>query len=575
MRRIAIWLLLATVVTAMGWLSIRLAGVRIYAVDECRNISSTRILTTGQLKNASANVSPFLALLCALTRNSTEAVDFFVRARFLMLEIFWLNLVLIALATGESLKSSRGLIALLGAATLAPLWDYGFEIRADNLLLTCVLLTWCLVRVRPGGVQSYAIAGVIAVVMQFISLDAFVYWLPLSLLILAFPPPGHNAPRWKLVMAWLVSALAMLVLIRFIYGLTGTWELFKSNFHRAAAAATGDNRFWPWQSLSRLLRQTPLLLALVGAALIALASDLRRRGKAALTWNSSLPEAVLFGIALIALLTNPNPYPHNLLHLVPYGFLFAWRYASALCREMAGVFALMPAVVAVVVFGHLVPFGSATARHWNWTNFRQENLMRLTEDLTDPARDTICDDIGMVPTRPSIDFHSYLQSLDHKEFLAGDDSKVPYLHAKSPAAVLISSYKADRLFEEDHGFIRDHYVSLADDFWVLGKVLPAGGGSFVISRPGRYRISSVAGSDLAGTYPEGLKGMMTPEDKGTINGKLDGVLISERAVELSVGKHVIETEPGDQAAVVWMGPKIERVHRVPQSDHRTLFVNWY
>jgi hypothetical protein len=575
MQRIAIWLLLATLLAAMAWLSIRLAGVRIYAVDECRNISSARILTTGQLTNASANVSPFLAMLWWLTRNSTDAVDFFVRARFLMLEIFWLNLVLIALATGESLKSSRGLIALLGAATLAPLWDYGFEIRADNLLLTCVLLTWCLVRVRPGGVQSYAIAGAIAVVMEFISLKAVVYWLPISLLILAFPPPGHNAPRRKLVIAWLVSALAVLLLIRFIYGLTGTWELYKSSFHRVAEPATGENPFWPWQSLSRLLRQTPLLLALVGAALVALAGDLRRRGKAALTWNSSLPEAFLFGMAFIALLTNPNPYPYNLLHLVPYGFLFAWRYASTLCREMAGFYALGPAVVAVLVFGHLVPFGSATSRHWNWTNFRQENLMRLTEDLTDPVRDPIYDDVGLVPTRPSIDFHSYLQSLDRKEFLAGDDSKVPDLRAKSPAAVLISSYRADRLFEEDHGFIRDHYVSLADDFWVLGKVLPAGGGSFVILRPGRYRISSVAGSDLAGTYPEGLKGMMTPEEKGTIKGQLDGVPILERAAELSIGKHVIETEPGDQPAVVWMGPKVERVHRVPQSDHRTLFVNWY
>jgi hypothetical protein len=69
--------------------------------------------------------------------------------------------------------------------------------------------------------------------------------------------------------------------------------------------------------------------------------------------------------------------------------------------------------------------------------------------------------------------------------------------------------------------------------------------------------------------------MMTPEEKGTIKGQLDGVPILERAAELSIGKHVIETEPGDQPAVVWMGPKVERVHRVPQSDHRTLFVNWY
>jgi len=69
--------------------------------------------------------------------------------------------------------------------------------------------------------------------------------------------------------------------------------------------------------------------------------------------------------------------------------------------------------------------------------------------------------------------------------------------------------------------------------------------------------------------------MMTPEDKGAISGKLDGVPLSDCSVELSVGKHQIETANGDQAAVVWMGPHRDRVHRLGPEDHRTLFVNWY
>ena len=570
MRRIAICLLLATVFASTAWLSMRLAGVRIYQADECRNICSAQILTTGQLKNVSSNVSPFLAMLCWLTRNSTEAVDFFVRGRFLMLEIFWLNLVLIALATGENLISGRGLIALLGACTLAPLWDYGFEIRPDNLVLTCVLLTWCAVRARPGGVQSYVIAGVLAVVMQSISLNSFVYWLPISFLILAFPPPGHNAPRRKLVLAWFGSTLATLVLIVFIYHLTGTWELYKSSLHRVSEETSGTNRFWPWQSLARLLGQTPLLLALVGAASLTLLTELRRGAKAPLTWNSFWPEAFLFGIAFIALTVNPNPYPYNLLHLVSYGYLLAWRYASVRWRDTLQSPTLAPALAGLLVFAHLVPFGSATSRHWHWTNFRQEKLMRLAEQLTDPVRDSIYDAIGMVPTRPCIDFH--LCSSNIRGF---QDDSVRGAGDNLPAAVLISSFRTDWLSEAAHAFIRDHYVSLADDFWVLGKVLPKGGGSFEISRPGRYRISSLQGSDLAGTYPEGLKGMLTPEDKGTLSGSLDGLPMSDGAVELSVGKHLIETATPDQAAIVWMGPKLERAHRLSPADHRALFVNWY
>jgi hypothetical protein len=100
---------------------------------------------------------------------------------------------------------------------------------------------------------------------------------------------------------------------------------------------------------------------------------------------------------------------------------------------------------------------------------------------------------------------------------------------------------------------------LADDFWVLGKVLDAGGGTFEIYHPGRYRISTLKGSDLADTYPGGMKGLMTPEDPGRVSGTLDGVPISDHPVEL----------------VVWMGPRLDRVHRLGPGDHRALFVNWY
>jgi hypothetical protein len=571
MHRIAIWLTLAATLAAIGWFSMRLAGVRIYHADECQNMFTTQLLTTGQLRNGPANVSPFLAMLSRLTRNSTQAIDLLVRARFLMLEIFWLNLVLIALATGEVLTSPRGLIALLGAATLAPLWDYGFEIRYDNVLLTGVLLTWCVVRVRPAGVQSYAIAGAVAAVIQLITFEAFVYFVPITLLILAFPPPGHKAPRWKLALAWFLSALAVLVLIRLIYGGTAISELYKTGFHRVEGAGTGDIRFWPWQSLSRLLGQTPLLLALLGGALLGIAGDLRRRGKAALTWNSSLPEAFLFCVALIALAISPNPYPNNLLQLVSYGFLFAFRYASALSTEFGDVRLLRPAVAAVVVFAHLVPFGSATSRHWKWTNFRQEQLMGLAERLTNPERDPVYDDVGMVPTRSTIHASRSLHIQDSAE----GPGQVREMLAARPAAVFIPSYRTDWLAEKDHEFIRERYVSLADDFWVLGKVLPSGGGTFEIFHPGRYRISTLKGSDLDGTYPVGWEGMTTPEDKGTLSGTLDGAPLSVRPVELTVGTHRLECAQDCQAAVVWMGPRLERVHRINPGDHRMLFVNWY
>ena len=149
-----------------------------------------------------------------------------------MLGIFWLNIVLIAVATGERLFSRQGLIALAAAATLAPLWDYGFEIRHDNLLLTGVLLTWCVVRVRPAGIRSYVIAGAIAAALQFVAFKAFVYTFPLSLGILACPPPDHRARRWKLALAWIAGALAMFLMLRLAYGAAGLWDLYLADLRR-------------------------------------------------------------------------------------------------------------------------------------------------------------------------------------------------------------------------------------------------------------------------------------------------------------------------------------------------------
>ena len=87
--------------------------------------------------------------------------------------------------------------------------------------------------------------------------------------------------------------------------------------------------------------------------------------------------------------------------------------------------------------------------------------------------------------------------------------------------------------------------------------------------------SSLEGSDLAGTYPGGLAGLMAPAVEGSVIGTLDGVPLSKHPVELLVGTHRVETKPDCQPAVVWMGPWQERIGRLGDSDHRFLFVRWY
>jgi hypothetical protein len=575
MNRALILILLASL-AGLIWFSHRMAGVRIYHADECQNVSMARIIATGQTKAFYAEAGLFqTGVLAWLARGATRSVDIFVAARFVMLEIFWLNVVLIALATGERLLSRRGLIALVGAATLAPLWDYGFEIRPDNLLLCGVLLMWCAVRVHPKGLQPFVIVGALAVGLQFVAFRAAAFTLPISVAILAFPPPGQQARRWKLALAWAAGALGMFALIRVAYGAAGLWDVYMADVRRVLGDISGGNRFGPGEALRRLLGQTPLLLAFLTAALVAVVVDLRRRGKAALAWDGALPEALLFLDALAVLLINPAPEPYNLLHLVPYAFLLAFRYASGLIEEIWARLALRPVLVALLVFAHLVPFGVATRRHLRWPNYYQEARMRLAEELTDPARDAVYDGIGLVPTRPRIHFYWSLPNGNRRSLAEEQGLRMRDMLAARPASVFIPNYRTDWLPEADHAFVRERYVSFTDDFWVLGKVLPAGGGTFEVVHPGRYRISSLEGSDLAGTYPGGLAGLKAPVVEGSLIGTLDGVPLSKRSVELTVGTHRIETKPDCQPAVVWMGPRQERIGRLGDSDHRFLFVRWY
>jgi hypothetical protein len=577
MRRGYIWILLGSLAVLLG-LSVHLAIARFYQVDECTELIVARILAMGQAKTYPASIGLLQFPLSWVVHGAVRSADFYVAARLVLVAIFWLNLVLIAIATGERLFSRRGLVALLGAATLAPLWDYGFEIRHDNLLLTGLLLTWYVVRVRPKGPPSYFVAGALALALQFAAHKAFAYVIPLSLAILVFPPPRHKAPRWKLALFWAAGAFGTLVALRLFYGAygaTGLWDVHRRSLQFVSNVASDGGRFGPWIALGRLPGQTPLLLTLLVSALVAVAVDLRSRGRSALAWDGNLPEALLLVLAFSVLLLNPTPFPYNLLHLVPYAFLLAFRHASALFKKMQGNPSLLLLAGAVLVFVHLAPFCVATQRHWNWPNSRQTCLMRLAEDLTDPMKDPVFDGIGMVLTRPMIHPLSLLHSLTLESLIKGSGPQVRDMLAARPAAVFIPNYRTDWLPAADQDALRERYVALADDFRVLGKVLPAGGGTFQVFHPGRYRISSLQESDLAETCR--VSGAQNPArlEEGSFTATLDGAPVTGGPVELTMGEHRLECKPGCQPAVVWVGPRLDRVGRLSERDHRLLFVNWY
>ena len=521
--------------------SLRLAAMRIFHVDECAVVHAARVLATSQTPASNlTHFGLFELSLAWLTSGSTRAIEAFVSARLVMFEWFWLNILLIALATGEKLLSIRGLIAVMGAATLAPLWDYGFEIRPDNAVLTGLLVIWCVARVGPAGLKASALIGGLTVLLQFVALKSLLYTLPISFLALAFPHDGHRSPRWKRVLAWLAGGVVILCAIRLLFGMAGMWESYRAGVAGTSGSSTNEDRFGAVLTLGRLLTQTPLLLAVLLTGAISLIAEISRRGKVRFDWAGLMPEAVLASVAFVALLMNSTPQPYHLVLLVPCAYLFAIRYAFRAAEHFRWRTSLAAPLCGVLLFTHFVPFWLATRRHSDWSNSRQEGLMRRAEDLTDPAKDPVYDSTGMVCTR----------------------RMVRSILAATPPAVYIPSYRTDGLAEAERKFLRRHYVSFADDFWVLGRVLTNRASDFEIAHAGRYRISTLAGSDLAGTYPEGFRGLITPEEQGAIAATLDGLPLTNQVVDLSVGAHHLETATNCSPAVVWVGPKLGRIHRV-------------
>jgi hypothetical protein len=283
-----------------------------------------------------------------------------------------------------------------------------------------------------------------------------------------------------------------------------------------------------------------------------------------------------FGVLLV----NPTPFPYNLIHFLPYAFLVAYRYAAELASGLEPRCALGLVAGALVVFAHLGPFGAATARHFHKPNDRQLRLVRLAEDLTHPEKDPVFDGTFMVPTRPIVHPASFLHSLTIDTLRREDGPRLRDMLERRPAAVFIPNYRTDWLTSEDQAYFREHYVSLADDFWVLGAVLPAGGGEFEVIHPGRYLVTSLEQSRLAGTYANALQGLMAATkplsaDDPVYAGTLDGKALTPKPVELSIGKHQLDTGAATNVAVVWVGPKLDRPPVVGFGDHRRLFINWY
>lgn len=542
--------------------SIYLALNRIYQVDEAQNVFTARILASRWESDHTLGFGIWhmwpLAWFAAWCKGAVPLLHL---SRLFMLAVLWMNVCLMTLACGVKWRSRTFLWIVLGAASLVPLWDYGFEVRHDNLLLAFLLMGWVLLRAGSSHpIRRVVALGALAAVMQFITFKAFVYWVPLVALPLIWPPQDWRMSRGRVFLWGIVGLVGASLLLALAIAVTGRWSHFVNSLVVALGVSLKPpTRILPWGTLGRWAQQTPMLLAIAVAALVHTALRLRGAWKQEHFWEGVMPEGMMLLVVFLPLLIHPMPLPYHLCLVVPFAFVLGVRWLSLHASEWLRGGALWPLWGGLLVFTHGIPFLSYAFRHTSFTNERQETLVEYAEMLTQEGRDRVYDAAGLVSSRKSIGKQWFLHTLLLDQLASGKLPPVRDMLKANPAVVIIPNYRFGWLQSEDVEFIRKHYVSLADDFLVLGQVVSPQGGTFECLHGGEYLVS-----------PHG-DGVTGPQKL-----YLDEVPIQPSSIhQLSPGNHTLRTDSGQPVLVRWVGPNLKQPSSLGQGEGSRVFVNWY
>ena len=549
--------LLGLLVAASFWLGVN----RIFQVDEVLYAALARFMATGRTAAFVPNVPIILigplTWIAGAARDSAEVL-IWVRMPFVIL--MWVNALLMVKAAGFRLRSKAGLGALLLAATLAPMWDYGFEIRHDVPLVTATLALFCLVRSERLSLRPRLfLAALLGGLMQMIAFKGFMFAMPLLALgVLLARPRGARQVLEALGVIMAGVALGLL-LGRIVFGLSGTWPLAWGAFKTTSRmASTTVERFAPWATLLRLLNEMPLLACAALAAMVAPwlgAREATLRERLAAPW---FPAWCFAALCVAMLFANPTPFAYNLIHLVPALYVLALALREPLSRGLTALSAPMRAlVIGTLVLLHGLPWAVATSRHFQMDNDRQCTVIAAAEAMTDPALHRVFDGAGLVSCRDPLGEHWLIHSFTIQNFVNGTWPTVRAMLARNPTPVILPNYRTSWLPKDDQTFIGTHYCALAEDFLVLGGIMESGPGTWQALAEGRYQL------DLAGP----------PATNPAVIG-VDGRQVPPGLLNLTKGEHRFQVPPGHRLRVAWVGPRLSALPLLGAAPH-PLFINWY
>lgn len=512
-------------------LTLALATTRVYQVDEATNVYLARLIASGTTSRFESYGPLFLYPLGWLTKSITSSANQFLCFRLLFWLGFWCSIALIVRASGRDLRSRSGATFALLVAAVPVLWTYGLEIRHDNVILLGLLAMLNLIRHQEDDrPRNWIVLGVLAGFIQFTAFKALIYWVPLTL-ILAFHPRFKGPLSFlRKVASWALGAALALALTAGVHLACGTWSDYSVHFAQFLSGTAEATRFAPWSALYQFHLQAPLLVAgMVGALWKSLSVYRQQDWKARLA--STSPEDWWLAACLSAFLINPTPFPYNLT--IPCVALLLWldhhlrpEISRALSTQGGRILWM-----SLWIGTHLLPSTLHAVRLLQQNKDRQIELMTMAESLTTPA-DPVWDGAGLVPSRPSVGYHWYVNFGNTTVFNARVGME-PFW--KNPAPVVLPTYRMGYLPQPLMQFFQANYVALAEDFWVLGTRISTQPVLWQCLKPGRYFTA------LDPRHPADTL-------------QLGGKTIPPGPIDLPAGPHSLRVDGQGDAILYWIGP---------------------
>ena len=548
--------LLAAYFIVGGWLAVH----RIFQVDEVQTMHMAWLLTQEDSLSYSNSAELYMLPMALLARAFNDPYVYMVVCRLGFFFLF-ISSILILGRVAEKNGGPRLFTGVFLIASLPVLWDYGFEVRHDNIIIFgLAILLWILFDAGTGGRRSRLyVGGLLGGLLLFSGFKSVLLWGPVLVYVVVICV-RRRLLSYRHAFALVAGGLGTAGLAAAAaHWMAGSARIYIQTLKAALEAMGSDAiRFFDWDYTLRFVRYHPLIIVL-GLIFLSLEIVPGIRGWLTLrAFDSNDSQAkrlflFLLGLAFIGI--NPTPFPYNFMYvavlLLP-SVLFIFQRATA---SSQGLVAISLAGLLVVQFAFGV---SRLKRHFYWSNRDQHKAIDFVNDFTLPS-ETVFDGAGMAMYRKGPGKVWYLHSLNIPSYRAGTIPSVRTMLAQEPSPLLVENYKWTFMDRDDRAFIASRYIPFRMAFWILGARI-------VVDRPGLFRFDIWRNGRYAVIQSGASKSQCL---------LIDGKELLEKSLFLTTGPHTLEANlPNGTVLVLWNRNPDGQFPNLP-SPALPLFVNWY